>query len=221
MRAALPEGAPRGGVLLRPGGAHALLVLAHGAGAGMRHPFMEGVAQALHGEGIATWRYDFAYMAAGRKLPPRGEALVPEVVRSVTAARAAVPDLPLFAGGKSLGGRMTSTAAARGELPSAVRGLVLFGFPLHPAGRPATERARHLQDVSLPVFILQGERDPMGEPGLLRRAMRGRAPAVQVHAVAGADHGFEVLRRSRRTGDEVLRELARTAACWMADQTRR
>lgn len=221
------------GILVRPDGASALLVLAHGAGAGMRHPFMEGVAEALAREGVATWRYEFPYMARGRKRPDRPEVLVSAVREAVAEGHRRAPDLPLFAGGKSMGGRMTSTAAAKGPLLAAppaggrrgsrerpgseerVRGLVFLGFPLHPAGKPGTERGRHLAAVPLPMLFLQGDRDKLAELSLLEPVVGALGSRATLRVVEGADHGFHVLKRSGRTDAEVLQELARGAAAWM------
>lgn len=214
-----------GGVLLRPDAAVALLVLAHGAGAGMRHPFMEGLAQALAGRGVATWRFEFSYMASGRRLPPRpaDATLVPEVRRAVLEAHAAVPELPLFAGGKSLGGRMTSTAASRAPLlpdgpADRVRGLIFFGFPLHSPKSPGVERAAHLGAVSPRMLFLQGDRDRLARLDLLTPVVRKLGPRATLRVVEGADHGFHVLKRSGRTDAQVHEELAGITATWMRDQ---
>jgi predicted alpha/beta-hydrolase family hydrolase len=187
-------------LLLRPAGAAALLVLAHGAGAGMRHPFMQAIAEALAGRGVATLRYQFPYMDAGGRRPD-------------PQARALAPDLPLFAGGKSFGGRMTSGAQAQAPLDG-VRGLVFLGFPLHPAGRPGTARAAHLDRVSVPMLFLQGTRDPLAGLDLLRSVCDHLGARATLHVVEGADHSFAVLKRSGRTNAEVLAELASTIAEW-------
>lgn len=214
------------GLLLQPPDAFAMLVLAHGAGAGMRHPFMEGVAQSLYREGVATYRYDFPYMAEGRKLPDRPPVLVPAVRRAVRAAHRTAPDLPLFAGGKSMGGRMTSTAGAEGGLyptPSGtelVRGLVFLGFPLHPSRKRGVARAEHLSGVSLPMLFLQGDRDTLADLTLLKPIVDGLGPRATLHVVAGADHGFHVLKLSGRTDSQVLDELAATTASWMRRRIR-
>ena len=149
-------------LLSRPGSARWLLVFGHGAGAGMRHRFMQDMSARLAAAGLATLRYQFPYMEAGSRRPDARPILLATVRAAVDAARAAVPELPLLAGGKSMGGRMTSLAAAAAPLPG-VRGLVFFGFPLHPAGRPSTERAEHLERVQLPMLFLQGERDRLAE----------------------------------------------------------
>jgi predicted alpha/beta-hydrolase family hydrolase len=202
-------------ILLRPADASALLVLAHGSGAGMRHPFMEGLARALAGEGVATWRYEFPYMQAGKPFPDRPPVLVASVREAVRAAAEAADGLPLFAGGKSLGGRMTSTAASEGELPG-VRGIVFFGFPLHSPKKPGTERAEHLSRVDLPLLFLQGDRDRLADLGLLRPVVRSLGPAATLRTIDDADHGFHVRRASGRGDGEVLAELAGSAASWMA-----
>ena len=207
------EGASVSALLLRPPVARALLVFGHGAGAGMRHPFMESMSRRLAARGVATLRYQFPYMEKrqSRTDPP---AVASATVRSACqVARAEAPDLALVAGGKSFGGRMTSTAQAEEPLPG-VRGLVFFGFPLHPAGRPGTTRAEHLSRVEIPMLFLQGTRDALADLELLRGVMGG-LPAATLHVLEGADHSFAVLKRSGRTGDEVMEELAATASGWI------
>jgi len=197
----------------RPQQATALLLLAHGAGAGMRHPFLEALAGALHEQGVATLRYEFPYMAAGRKRPDPPRVAMATVQAAVAEGRAAAPDLPLFAGGKSFGSRMSTMAAAAGLLPE-VRGLVCFGFPLHAAKKPALERAGHLAQVSVPLLFLQGTRDALAETDLMRQVAQG-LPHATLHIVAGADHGFAVPKASGRSTEAVLTELAATAAGFM------
>lgn len=215
---------PRDGILLRPDDAFALLVLAHGAGAGMRHVFMEDLAQALSRKGVATWRYEFPYMAQGRRRPDRPEVLVPAVRAAVALAAGLAPELPLFAGGKSMGGRMTSTAAAEGPLLEGtgrreVRGLVFFGFPLHPAGKPGTGRADHLDEVRLPMLFVQGDRDRLADLGLLLPVLDRLGDRARLHVVPGADHGFHVLKRSGRSDAEVMDEAAEAASEWIRART--
>lgn len=200
-------------LLVAPPDAKALLVLAHGAGAGMGHPFLARVAQVLHERAIATYRYEFLYMEkrSGRPDPPAlAEARVREAV--LDAARVA-PGLPLFAGGKSFGGRMTSQAQAKEPLPG-VRGLVFLGFPLHPPGRPGTSRAEHLSQVGIPTLFLQGTRDEFAGLDLLRPVVNHLAGAT-LHVVEGGDHSFKVLKRTGRTDADVMAELADTIASWV------
>ena len=204
-----------GGLWRRPRGATAALVLAHGAGAGMRHAFMEAAAAALAERGIATLRFQFPYMEAGkRRIDPR-PLLQASVVAAIGEARRRARGLPLFAGGKSMGGRMTSMAAAASGLEGVV-GLVFFGFPLHPAGRPGTERALHLAEVPLPMLFLQGTRDKLADLELLRPVCADLGERATLHVTEGADHGFSVLKRSGRTDAEVLAELCDAAAAFMA-----
>ena len=200
---------------LRPDDARAVLVLAHGAGAGMRHAFMEAVAGRLAGRGIATFRYQFPYWEQGKRRPDPPRVLVRTVRSAVVAAADLAGGLPLFAGGKSMGGRMTSTAASEEALPG-VRGLIFFGFPLHPPGKPATVRGDHLAGVRVPMLFLQGTRDKLAELDLLRPICARLGDRATLHVVEGADHGFHVLKRSGRTDDEVLDELADTATAWAA-----
>ena len=203
-------------ILDQPPDAVASLVLAHGAGAGMRHHFMERLAGAVAERGLAVFRYQFPYLEAGRRRvdPP---ALVEQTVRAaVAAARQALPELPVFAGGKSFGGRMSSRAAAAPPGLD-VRGLVFFGFPLHPPGRPATERAAHLPGVRVPMLFLQGTRDDLADLDLIR-GVTASLPLATLHVVDAANHGFEVLKRSGRTNEEVMQELADTAAGWIRER---
>jgi predicted alpha/beta-hydrolase family hydrolase len=202
-----------GALLLRPGDARWLLVLGHGAGAGMRHPFLEAVAARLAGRGIATFRYQFPYMERGRRRPCPQPVLLATVRSAVAAAVEAAGDLPLLAGGKSMGGRMTSMAAAEAPLPD-VRGLVFFGFPLHAPGKPSSERGAHLAGVTVPMLFLQGTRDKLAELDLLRPICDKLGNRAQLHVVEGADHSFHMLKQSGRTDGEVLDELGRTVGAW-------
>lgn len=209
------DAGPVSALLLKPQAARWLLALAHGAGAGMEHPFLEALARRLAGQGVATLRYQFPYMESGRGWPPdRPPLLVATVRAAVRRARELADGLPVFAGGKSLGGRMTSTAAAEGGLDG-VRGLVFVGFPLHTAKNPGTKRAEHLARVEPPMLFLQGTRDKLADLGLLRPVVDGLGDRASLHVVEGADHGFSVLKRSGRSEDEVLDELADVTAGWM------
>jgi predicted alpha/beta-hydrolase family hydrolase len=203
-------------LLVAPPGARALFVLAHGAGAGMRHPFLEAIAQALGERGVATYRYEFLYMEkrSGRPDPPAvAEARVREAV--IDAAKVA-PGLPVFAGGKSFGGRMTSQAQAHEPLPG-VHGLAFLGFPLHPPGRPGTSRAEHLSDVRVPMLFLQGTRDEFAGLDLLRPIVKKRSKTATLHIVEGGDHSFKVLKRTGRTEVDVMNELADTISAWTVE----
>jgi predicted alpha/beta-hydrolase family hydrolase len=200
-------------LLLRPPNAQRMLTLAHGAGAGMRHPFMEKLALELAGAGVATLRYEFPYMEQRRNRQDAPPVLHARVAEAAEAARAAAPDLPLLAGGKSFGGRMTSQAAAEGVLTD-VKGIVFFGFPLHPPNRPGTSRADHLAKVTPPMLFLQGTRDEFAPLDRLRPITASLGAKAMLHVIDGADHGFHVLKRSGRTDDDVLRELVETVASW-------
>ncbi len=202
------------GLLDRPSDARALLVLAHGAGAGMRHAFLEALAAALGARGVATFRWQFPYMEQGSKRPDPQPLLLASVRSAVAKGRELADGLPLFAGGKSMGGRMTSLAASREALPG-VRGLVFFGFPLHPAGKPSAERAEHLAQVRLPMLFLQGTRDTLADLALLEPVVRPLGDGATLHVLEGADHSFHVLKRSGRTDAEMLDALADAASSWM------
>ena len=200
-------------VLVRPHAARACYVLAHGAGAGMTHRFMEEVATGLADRGMATLRYQFPYMEKGSKRPDAPAVAHAAVRAAVAAAERRCADLPLLAGGKSFGGRMTSQAQAIKPLPG-VRGLVFLGFPLHPAGKPATDRARHLSDVLIPMLFVQGTQDKLAEPALLGPVVSALGSAT-LHQVEAADHAFHVPARSGRTDREVMTEILDAVAAWV------
>ncbi len=204
---------PASGLVVSPPDAKVLYVLAHGAGAGMRHPFMQDIAAALAVRDVATLRYQFPYVEAGSRRPDPPAVLEATVRAAVAQAASRFPNLPLIAGGKSMGGRMTSQAAAKGGLPGVV-GLAFLGFPLHPAGEPSVKRAEHLSEVRLPMLFLQGTRDALASLDLLRPVCLGLGTRATLHVVEGADHGFDVLKRSGRTRNDVLSELASTIAGW-------
>jgi len=211
MRFGVDGGVEVSALLSMPAKARRLLVLAHGAGAGMHHPFMEMLAGELASVGVATFRYQFPYMEERRRIPDSPAVLTAAVVAAVRAAAEAAPGLPLLAGGKSMGGRMTSQAAAEHPLDG-VRGLVFFGFPLHPPNRPGTKRADHLARVTTPMLFLQGTRDTLADLKLLRPLCAKLGSRATLHIIETADHSFHGLKRSGRSDAEVLRELAETAA---------
>jgi uncharacterized protein len=213
MRFGVGDAGEVSAILLRPRDARCLLLLAHGAGAGMRHSFMEEMAEELAGAGVATLRFNFPYMEQRRKVPDRAPVPTEAVLAAVRAAAEAAPELPLFAGGKSYGGRMTSLAAADNSLPN-VRGLVFFGFPLHPPDQPSTKRAEHLARVKLPMLFLQGTRDKLADLSLLRPICAKLGSRATLHIIETADHSFHVLKSSGKTDAEVLRALARTVSEW-------
>jgi predicted alpha/beta-hydrolase family hydrolase len=200
-------------LLVRPAKPRWLLVLAHGAGAGMTHAFLEALVGELSAAGIATFRYQFPYMEQRRRAPDRPPVLTATVTAAVRAAQEAAPGLLLMAGGKSMGGRMTSTAASQSPLDQ-VRGLVFFGFPLHPPGQPSIRRADHLAKVSVPMLFLQGTRDTFAGLDLLRPVCAKLGSLATLHVIESADHSFHVLKSSGKTDAEVLHELAQTTATW-------
>jgi len=197
-----------------PAGAEAGYVFAHGAGAGMDHEFMEAIAQGLAERRIATLRFNFPYMEQGSRRPDTPAVAQAAVREAVAEAARLWPGLPLFAGGKSFGGRMTSQAQAAQPLPG-VKGLVFVGFPLHPAGKPGTERAKHLAKVEVPMLFLQGTRDELADLELLRGVVAPLGKRATLHVVEHADHAFHVLVRSGRKNPEVREELLDTMAAWM------
>jgi uncharacterized protein len=200
-------------LLERPPNAWLLYVLAHGAGAGMRHKFLESMAAALSDRGVATLRYQFPYMEAGLKRPDSPRVAEATVEAAVRQASEIAPGLPIIAGGKSFGGRMTSGAAARGLMPG-VKGLAFLGFPLHPPGQPGTERANHLDQVNVPMLFLQGTRDGFAKLDLIGPLCRRLEPRATLHLVEGGDHSFSVPKSSGRAAAEVLDELADTLVRW-------
>jgi len=206
------EGQRVTGLLQTPPAARACYVLAHGAGAGMTHPFLTAIADGLAERGIATLRYQFPYMEQGSKRPDVPKVAHATVRAAVLEASRRVPELPLFAGGKSFGGRMTSQAQAASPLPG-VRGLVFLGFPLHPPGKPSDERATHLFDVAIPLLFLQGTRDEFAELDLLEPLCKKLSRAT-LKLFPDADHSFHVPARSGRKDSAVRAELLDTVASW-------
>ena len=208
------------GLLLKPETAQALLVLAHGAGAGMRHRFMEQVAVKLAAAGVATLRYQFPYMEKRIKRPDSEAVLVETVRAAMLAAKKNAGGLPLFAGGKSMGGRMTSLAASRQPLDD-VRGLIFFGFPLHAAGKPGADRGEHLTEVQVPMLFLQGSRDALAELKLLKPLCAKVGERAELFVVDGGDHSFHVLKNAGRSDDEVLDAVVEKTADWMIKKNSR
>jgi predicted alpha/beta-hydrolase family hydrolase len=203
-----------GAILLRPERARLLYVLAHGAGADMRHRFLQQIAEALADREVATFRFQFPYTQARRRRIDPPAMLHGAIRAAVRAASNAAPGLPVVAGGKSMGGRMTTQAQAEAPLEG-VRGIALLGFPLHPAREPSVTRAEHLPRVGIPLLFLQGTRDDLADLSLLRPIVE-RLPRAELRIIEGADHSFHVLRRSGRTDDKVLAELATAIAEWGA-----
>ena len=201
------------GLLQMPVRARCCYVLAHGAGAGMAHPFMVAVAEELAERGIATLRFQFAYMEQGSKRPDPPALAQAAVRAAVATAGELAPGLALIAGGKSFGGRMTSQAQAASPL-AGVRGLAFLGFPLHPAGKPSDDRARHLLEVKVPMLFLQGTRDALADVGLLRPMVAGLGKRATLHLVDDADHSFHVPARTGRKDPEIRREMLDALAAW-------
>ena len=202
------------GLALRPKDAKALFVFAHGAGVGMAHPSMAASAQGLAARGIATLRFQFPYMEKGSKRPDSASIAQGTVQAAVAKAARLMPGLPLFAGGRSYGGRMTSQAQASRPLEG-VRGLVFLGFPLHPAGKAGTERADHLQSVEVPMLFVSGSRDALAEMALLKPMVAGLGDRATLQVIEGGDHSLNTLASSGRTRDEARTEALDAAANWM------
>jgi uncharacterized protein len=202
-------------LLIQPKDARACFVFAHGAGAGMTHSFMEQAAVGLAGRGIATLRYQFPYMEIGSKRPDPPAIAHATVRAAVEEAARHCSGLPLIAGGKSFGGRMTSQAQAKAPL-AGVRGLAFFGFPLHPAGKPSIDRADHLAEIQVPMLFLQGTHDKLAELQLLKPVVKKLGGLATLHLVEAADHSFHVPARSGRNDREVMNEILDALAAWVA-----
>ena len=202
-------------LLVRPAQARACFVFAHGAGAGMRHASMEATAAGLGERGIATLRYQFPYMEKAGKRPDPPAVAHAAVRAAVAEAARRCAGVPLLAGGKSFGGRMTSQAQASAPL-AGVKGLAFFAFPLHPAGKPSTDRAKHLADIKIPMLFLQGTRDSLANLTLLEPVVNGLGPLATLHLAREADHSFHVLARSGRNDREVMTEILDAFAAWAA-----
>ena len=201
-------------ILVQPKDARACYVLAHGAGADMRHAFMEKVAEGLADRGIATFRFNFPYMENRLGRPDQPAVAHATIRAAVEEAARLCPDLKLVAGGKSFGGRMTSQAQSKTPLPD-VKGLAFLAFPLHADKKPSTERAEHLARVEIPMLFLQGTRDGLADLGLLRPVVAALAPKATLHEIEGGDHSFAVLKKSGRSNEEALTEVLDTLAAWI------
>ncbi len=197
-------------ILSVPSNSKAILVLAHGAGAGMDHSAMQALSEALNAKGIATLRYQFLYMEKGSKRPDRPKLAVAVIESAIRVAAQKVTKLPLYAGGKSFGGRMTTTAASMGLLKG-VEGIVCFSFPLHPPKKPGIERAEHLAEVDLPMLWIQGTRDDLAQLALMKKVVKAHKN-IQLHLIDGADHSYGVLKASCRTNGDVLGEVGQATA---------
>jgi predicted alpha/beta-hydrolase family hydrolase len=204
---------PIDGLLKRPRGAKVLYVLGHGAGAGMRHAFLEEISERLAQRKVATYRYEFPYMTAGKRRPDTPRVLQETVRTAVEAACKKASALPVLAGGKSMGGRMTSLAASTEPLPG-VEGLVFLGFPLHAPGRVGDSRADHLAAVTVPMLFIQGTRDSLADLDRIKGVSKRLGKRSTLHIVDGGDHSFNVLKRSGRDPSEVMEEIVQTIALW-------
>jgi predicted alpha/beta-hydrolase family hydrolase len=220
-----PEAGEVSALFLKPPKATCLYVFAHGAGAGTNHSFMTAAANELAAVGIATLRYQFPYMENRKGAPDRPPVLTATVRAAVRIAAKCGPDLPIFAGGKSMGGRMSSQAvaeqnekagAAKGGSLENLRGLIFFGFPLHPPKQPSIKRADHLKRINIPMLFLQGTRDDLADLTLLKPVCEELGSIATLHIVEGADHSFHLLKRSGTTDAEVLHNLAETVRSWTA-----
>lgn len=209
---ATPEKGDVSALLIRPKGARHLLVLGHGASTNMRHPTLQSIAESLGDVGIATLRYNLPYAEHGRGRDSQNVCTA-TIRAAVATAHRIAPELVLFAGGHSFSGRMTSTAAAESPLDG-VRGLAFFAFPLHPAGKPDTSRAEHLQAVTVPMLFLSGTRDDLAHMDLLQPTCARLGKRATLHLLDTADHGFHTLKRSRKSDEDVFVEIARVVKEW-------
>ncbi len=201
-------------ILMRPANARACTILAHGAGAGMRHASMDKIAEGLAERGIATFRFNFPYMENKQGRPDQPAVAHATIRAAVEEAARLCPELKLVAGGKSFGGRMTSHAQSKAALPG-VKGLAFLGFPLHADKKPSTERAEHLGGVAIPMLFLQGTRDGLADLALLKPVVAALGANATLHEIEGGDHSFAVLKKSGRTNDEALAEVLDTLAAWI------
>jgi predicted alpha/beta-hydrolase family hydrolase len=208
-----PEKGEVSALLMRPSDATHLLVLGHGASSNMRTPLLTKLAEHLANVGIATFRYNFPY--SENRTGRNSNSTCIETIRSaVAAAKKAAPDLPLLAGGHSFSGRMTSHAQAENSLDG-VKGIVFFSFPLHPAGRPGTERAEHLRNVKIPMLFLSGTRDDLGHLDLLEPVVKDLGPRATLHLLDTADHSYKTLKKTRTSTEDVFAEIGRVARDWL------
>jgi predicted alpha/beta-hydrolase family hydrolase len=215
FKIAVDSPTPLSAIFLKPSKASACFVLAHGAGAGMTHPFMDELAIGLFNRGIATLRFNFPYMEKGSKRPD-GPAVAQAAIRAaVVAARKRCRGMPLVAGGKSFGGRMTSQAQAEEPLQD-VRALIFVGFPLHPPAKPSVARAAPLDDVRIPMLFVQGTRDKLAEPALLSRVLKKLGRRATKLAIRDADHGFHVPARAGRSDSDFIDEISDAISVWIA-----
>jgi len=203
------------GILNIPDNSECIYVFAHGAGAPMQHTFMEQASLCLSYERIATLRFNFPYTENKTKRPDPAAVLMETIRSAVKIAQQYSNELPVFAGGKSMGGRMSSMAAASEKGLQTVKGLIFFGFPLHAPGKPSDERAEHLYKVNIPMLFLQGTRDSLASLDLLTPVVNKLGEKASIHIITGADHSFNMLKSSGRANQEVLKELARISAQWM------
>jgi predicted alpha/beta-hydrolase family hydrolase len=217
LKIEVADGETVSGLWLSPSRPHACLALAHGAGAGMVHRSMAAIAEGLEGLGVATLRYQFPYMEKGRRRPDRPAVAYATIRAAAAEATRRAGHLPLFAGGRSFGGRMTSQAQADHPLPG-VEGLVFFAFPLHQPGNPSVARAEHLARIAVPMLFLQGSNDAFAQLDLLKRIVAGLRGRAELELIAEADHGFHVPARTGRKDPEVLAAALAVASRWMRDK---
>lgn len=204
-------------ILMRPEEAVALLVLGHGAGAGMRHASMEAIASGLAEQGVATFRYQFPYMERGGKGRDGKLVSLTTVRKAIEAGYAAAPDLPVFAGGHSFGGRMTSHVAAE-DSGIGLKGLIFFSFPLHAPGKPGIERAAHLADIQLPMLFLSGTRDTLAQLDLFQPLIESLGTHAQLHLLDTGNHGYKILKRTRTVEMDIFEEISTVAKAWIVPQ---
>lgn len=201
-------------MLYKPDGAGYALVFAHGAGAPMKSKSMEQIAVGLSEAGIATLRFNFPYIEKGKKVPDTKLVCIATIEAVVNKAAQLMPELPLFAGGKSFGGRMTSTAASEGKIEN-VKGIIFFGFPLHAPGRPSNDRAEHLYDVKQPMLFIQGTRDALASLDLLKPVIKKIGKKAELFIIQGADHSFHVSKENKMNDSEAVNLICNEVKTWM------
>jgi predicted alpha/beta-hydrolase family hydrolase len=202
------------GLLWLPSKPKAVVVLGHGAGAGMNHANMESIATELANIGVGTFRYQFPFMERGGGRDSETVSIA-TVCAAIGQAKSLVGRVPLFAGGHSFGGRMSSLAAAQTDFPKPVKGLIYFAFPLHAPNKPSDHRAEHLKNIKVPMLFLSGTRDALASLDLFQPVIKRLGRKAKLHLLDTANHGYKILKRTRKSEEDVFVEMARVAEDWI------